>query len=623
MALLSFSSLSTPLKSSLISLLLFCCIQIVQANPLFPESAPSDNSQSDNTQTSNLNLGSLNLSDDSFLNVEEAYQLNVEFGQDENGKAKATLIWQAAPNYYLYKHGFKHQAQQENHSLGVNAELPPGIHKVDEYFGEVETYYNQVVIPLDIEEHDGKAYLKAQSQGCADAGLCYPPHDVFLEIDLLNGEASTISLEAYQAQADNGANTLQSNNPDSKQAANSDTGISFWLALISAFIGGLILNLMPCVLPVLSIKLMQLHSMGSHAKQHGLAYMAGVVLSFTGVAALMLALKSAGHAIGWGFQLQQPWFVALLALVFFALGLSMSGFFELGSRLMGLGQNQTSNEQEPKLSSAFNTGVLAVVVASPCTAPFMGAALGFAVTQSTLTALSVFAALGLGMAFPLTLLTFIPRMQMLMPKPGLWMVRLKEFFAFPLYATVVWLLWVLSNQTSSTTMAIMLLAMIGLSFAIWCLRSSHWLSRATAIIVLAGIASLFTTPYLAPQPQEANKGHLAYSAQALQALRDDNQAVFIDLTADWCITCLANEQSTLNTDEVQAAFKAANIHYMVGDWTNYNEGITALLSQYNRSGIPLYLLFPADKNAEPLILPQLLNTQIVLEAINSLQNNNK
>ncbi len=552
-----------------------------------------------------------------FLNVEDAYQLNIDFQDtDDSEKKQPVLIWQAQEGYYLYKHGFKQYAQDSHQvtpEIQITGDIPAGKLTVDEYFGEVETYYNQVIIPLDIESSAEALYIRAQSQGCADAGLCYPPYDIYAKVNLHDYTVETVTQSDYLA---NSTLTTPSHSPSSEPLET-----TLVIAIIGAFLGGLILNLMPCVLPVLSIKLLQIQQAGRHAKLHGMAYMGGVMLSFLTIAIVLIALRNAGQAVGWGFQLQQPWVITLLIGLFFTLALSLSGYFELGSRLMGLGQNRGSTQpgSNNKPSSAFITGILAVIVATPCTAPFMGTALGFALTQSNTEALCIFASLGFGMALPLTAITFIPSLHSVMPKPGMWMVRLKEFFAFPLYMTCVWLLWVLANQTSTTALAFVLLGLVAICFTIWCFKTQIFGFKVLGVAALAGLLSLFTTDVLTPQTQDSHHQHLAYSPKALEELREQGTPVFIDLTADWCITCIANEKSTLEKPEVQQAFNDANIVYMVGDWTNYDPDITALIEQHQRSGIPLYLLYPPRPNAPATILPQLLSPSTVLEAIRNNQ----
>ena len=554
--------------------------------------------QSNEVQSSEFNADdNLHPTTTEFLPVEQAYQLTVEFDGDE-----AILIWQITNDYFLYRHGFKHEWKINGTNTPAEFTLSDGIKKQDDYFGEVEIYYSQVVLHLPLPSKE-TMILKTSSQGCADAGLCYPPHTLYFAINPQEKTASTITAADFQSLS---VKTTAPANP------------SFLWILFAALLGGLILNLMPCVFPVLSIKVMQL------ARQHdtktaqyqGLAYLTGVVLSFVSIAAVMLSLRASGNAIGWGFQLQSPWFIASLVYLFFVLGLSMSGVLHIGQRWMGFGQSLT---EKNGLQGAFFTGVLAVVVASPCTAPFMGTALGYAIGQSTFTAITVFAVLGFGMALPITLVSFIPAASRMLPKPGHWMERLKEFFAYPLYATSIWLLWVLGNQTSTNGMAVILLGCVSLSFAFWCFKSHQVFTRIIGLLFALTALSLPFSHELAVTEKPYTGQHTEFSAQRLAELRQQGQAVFIDLTADWCITCIANEKTTLELTEVQQAFKDAGIVYMVGDWTHFNPEITALLNEYQRSGIPLYLLYPPVANAPAIILPQLLSKGIVLNAINNIK----
>ncbi len=531
-----------------------------------------------------------------FLPVEQAYQLQAEINDN-----KIVLIWQLANQYYLYQHGFEHYWLNEaGEKQAITVELPEGIAQFDEYFGDTTVYYHQVVLYLPLPQQ--KTVLQANSQGCADAGLCYPPYSLYFAVDPQH--KTIVAIDKPQRSV------------ATKTSAPVESKASLWLMLLSALVGGFILNLMPCVFPVLGIKVLQLTQGYTPAQRRwqGLVYLFGVVFSFVAVAALMLALRSAGSAIGWGFQLQNPWFIALLVYLFFILSLAMAGFVQLGQGFMGMGQSLTQSKSS---WSSFFTGVLAVVVASPCTAPFMGAALGFAVAQSAWVALLVFAALGLGMAAPLAVLSFIPGWAKKMPKPGLWMERVKQFFAFPLVLTAVWLLWVLDNQVGSTAASGVLVGCVLLVFAFWCWRGGR---VAKIFAALALILVVLLIPFAAPanQSKAQSLSFVSYSAKALADLRSQGTPVFVDLTADWCITCLANEKTVLHTDEIQQAFKQAGITYMVGDWTNYDEEITALIEQYQRSGIPLYLLYPADSRQAAIVLPQLLTKNIVLQAIELL-----
>jgi thiol:disulfide interchange protein DsbD len=388
--------------------------------------------------------------------------------------------------------------------------------------------------------------------------------------------------------------------------------------LLLAFMGGAILNLMPCVFPILSLKVLSFARSTDHDRHlHSWLYTAGVIASFVLVAAALIGLKQAGNAIGWGFQLQSPGFVIALAYLFIAMGLSLSGVVELGSNLMNAGSGLADRGG---LGGSFFTGVLAVVVASPCTAPFMGTALGFAVSQPPLIGLTVFAALGAGMAAPLLLFSYSGAARRVMPKPGPWMETLKQFLAFPLYGTAIWLLWVAGRQTGVNTMATALSGALLLALGLWIWNHNHW-RRGLAVACLAGAVGLGSMRGLDPARAGvagAEGGKLAWSDQIVAELRRDGRPVFVDVTADWCITCKANEAAVLLTEDVSRAFDDHGVVYMVADWTNHDARIAALLERHGRTGIPLYLMYPADTRLEPLILPQLLTRKTVLEALKTV-----
>ncbi len=398
-----------------------------------------------------------------------------------------------------------------------------------------------------------------------------------------------------------------------------------WLLSIAlALIGGVLLNLMPCVFPVLSIKAMSLVSGAGHDQRgHGLAYTAGVVLSFGVLAAVMLALRAGGEAIGWGFQLQSPLVVGILIYVLFALGLSLSGLFDFGTRLMGVGQGLT---EKSGLKGSFFTGVLACVVASPCTAPAMGAALGAAVLMPWPMAMSVFLALGFGLALPMLLISFSPALASRLPRPGPWMETFKQAMAFPLYLAVVWLLWVLARQTDANGLAAVLAGMVALAFALWLASGRDRgptlaVARhsAIALCLIFGLAAVGTASRLQPGGEApANAWWENYSNHRLAELRDDpDQAVLVNMTADWCVTCLVNERVALNTDAVRQAMANHDVVYMKGDWTRRDDAITEYLARYGRNGVPLYVLYPRN-GGSPQVLPQLLTPPLVVQAIENL-----
>ena len=412
-------------------------------------------------------------------------------------------------------------------------------------------------------------------------------------------------------------------------------GTSVWTAILFAFVGGLILNLMPCVFPVLSIKVLSLvQQVGgdeTRIRAHGWVYLLGVVLSFTLIAGVLIGLRAGGAQIGWGFQLQSPWVIGLLVYLFFLIGLNLSGFFEIGTRMMGLGESLL---QRQGYSGSFLTGVLATIVAAPCTAPFMASAIGFALTQSNLVALTIFAALGLGMAAPYLLLCYSPALLRALPRPGAWMARFKELLAFPMYASAIWLVWVLTQQAGSMGVLLILGGLLLLVFAIWLLRDlggSLLRRRVLMVMALMLVALALSLPIqlqapaagdesqdLASGPSQSYAGPVygAYSDAKLAGLRAGGP-VFVNLTAAWCITCKVNEAVALNLDAVRLAFEAKGVQYLKGDWTNQDAEISRLLEAYGRSGVPLYLLY-AGPTGEAQVLPQILTQGIVIDAINGL-----
>ncbi len=418
--------------------------------------------------------------------------------------------------------------------------------------------------------------------------------------------------------------SLQSTGAAAASAGPAEPPIGWGLALLLALAGGVLLNLMPCVFPVLSIKAMSFVAGAGHDQRaHGLAYTAGVVLSFAVLAGILLALRAGGEAIGWGFQLQSPWVVGVLAYLLFALGLSLSGLFAFGNRLMGAGQQLTEREG---VSGSFFTGVLACIVASPCTAPFMGAALGAAVLMPWPMAMSIFLALGFGLALPMLLLSFSPALARRLPKPGPWMETFKQLMAFPLYLAVVWLLWVLGRQVGADGLAAVLGGMVVLAFVLWLGgRKSRGATLnsirhvALALGAVAAVAALGAGVRMQAAPGEVeNAWWEDYSAERLAELRaDPERAVLVNMTADWCITCKVNEGVALSTDAVREALTAHDVVYMKGDWTRRDEAITAYLSEFGRNGVPLYVLYPHD-GGEPTVLPQVLSPGLVVGAIESL-----
>ncbi len=446
----------------------------------------------------------------------------------------------------------------------------------------------------------------------------------------------------------------------SAPASAADLGLP--LALGLALLGGLVLNLMPCVFPVLAIKALGLAGQGGagfgQRALHGLAYTGGVLVFFLGLGLLLLGLRAGGAAVGWGFQLQSPLFVALMAYLFVVLGMSLASALTLGTGLMGLGQGIDQGmhrgiNQGIKQGAhggagqkagrggagahtghwgAFATGGLAALVAAPCTAPFMGAALGYAMTVPWPAALAIVLVLGLGMALPFLVLALSPRLARALPRPGPWMETLKQALAFPMFATAAWLFWVLAMQAGPDGLAAGLAGALVLAFGLWCHERARFarapwprlgvgaavLGLGTALWLGVGV-SHSEVPGLAGDAGAAAKQSASalpaepYSAAKLTAARADARPVFVNMTAAWCITCLVNERVALSRAAVARAFAEQDVLYLKGDWTNRDPAITDYLAAFGRSGVPIYVFYPAD--GEPRVLPQVLTEAIVLNGI--------
>ncbi len=408
-------------------------------------------------------------------------------------------------------------------------------------------------------------------------------------------------------------------------------GLSIIVALGFAFIGGLILNLMPCVFPVLSLKALSLAKDAGNAEARrtkGLVYLAGVLASFALISVALVALRAGGAAIGWGMQFQSPAFVLAMMALFLGLGLKLSGVFSFGGSFAGIGDGLT---RKAGLGGYFFTGVLATVVATPCTAPFMGAAMGFAFTQPAPVIFAVLLALGFGFAAPIVLLSVSPALGRWLPKPGPWMETFKQLMAFPLYATVGWLVWVLSIQQGSQGVLAGMVTLIGVAFAAWLFgrgaEDGHLRTGAAALIVTAAIGlGAWTLADAAPQgsviavdgQQDSGPKPETFTKARLASLIKEGRPVFVNLTAAWCITCKVNERLALNSDRIAKAFHDRGIAYLLGDWTSGNPEITEMLNAHGRVGVPLYLLYSGAPGAEPQILPQLLTESIVMDHLASL-----
>jgi thiol:disulfide interchange protein len=407
--------------------------------------------------------------------------------------------------------------------------------------------------------------------------------------------------------------------------------------ILLAILGGLILNLMPCVFPVLSIKAIGLVE---QAKKHpaavrakGLVFAAGVISSMLSLAVVLLALRAGGEQIGWGFQLQSPLFVTLMVYLLLAVGLNLSGVFEVGGGVAGVGDGLTRGDG---YRASFFTGVLTTLVATPCTAPFMAAAVGAALTQSPAVALVIFAGVGVGLSLPYLLLSFAPWTRRALPKPGAWMDTLKQIFAFPMYASAAWLLWVLAQQTSSVGLGAALAGAILIALAAWAYQKSKFSGlrgRVTAIVTaIAAVLLAVFLPFRYADVAAASTGSAAASSHAAEAWQPYDAAraaeinaagrpLLVNFTASWCLTCLVNERNAFADSAVQEVFRDKGVTLMKADWTSRDPAITKALAAFGRAGVPLYVVYNAKPgSSEPVVLPQLLTANIVHDAFADLPN---
>nr|WP_168047309.1 protein-disulfide reductase DsbD domain-containing protein [Brevundimonas alba] len=409
----------------------------------------------------------------------------------------------------------------------------------------------------------------------------------------------------------------------------------FVQAALFALLGGLILNLMPCVFPILAMKAAALAGSAHdapRARRDGLAFLAGVLGAFLLLAGVLLALRAAGQAAGWGFQLQSPAVIAGLALLMLAVGLNLSGVFHVGAGLQGVGSGPLA--RLGGTAAAFLTGVLAVVVAAPCTAPFMAVALGSALLMPWPMALMVFLMLGLGLALPYVLVSLTPGLLSRLPRPGPWMERLKGLLAFPMYGAALWLAWVFGRQTGGDALGLLFAGGLLLALAVWLLglaQAERAVGRRGVLLGLSGVVALVLSLASAamavrlpaePAPTPDSAAGLAsapWSTGAVDAALAEGRPVLVNFTADWCVTCKINEGGALTSARTREALRAANAVYLVADWTRRDDAITAELQRHGRSGVPLYLLYTPGKT-EPRILPQLLTEGVVVEALASAGN---
>ena len=446
----------------------------------------------------------------------------------------------------------------------------------------------------------------------------------------LNG---LLTFRDSAAPSDTGPQAITISSPIEHVSANSSGQLGLVWALILAFAGGVLLNLMPCVLPVLSIKAFSLaqhaQSAAREVRVQGIAYAAGVLASFAMIAALLLGMRAAGTEIGWGFQLQSPLFVALMIYVLFAVGLNLSGVFSFGERIASAAGELSSRAG---YSGSFLTGELATLVATPCTAPFMAAALGYAIAQPWYRSLAIFEAVGFGMALPYLGIAFSPGLRRFLPKPGSWMIGLKQFLAFPIYGTAVWLTFVLARESSGLAVTLILSGLVLIAFAAWLyegLRHSEtrwrrWGLAASALsligaVALVPLAGTNQTLHAAASENNAGVNWLPFSTNKVDELQAQGTSIFVDFTADWCITCKINERIALESPAVIEAFAKNEVAALRADWTRQDPTITRMLEANGRAGVPLYLFYPKPgprgERPAPVILPQILTAATILREL--------
>ncbi|QWT19032.1 protein-disulfide reductase DsbD [Bacillus sp. NP157] len=517
------------------------------------------------------------------------------------------LRWTMPKDYYLYRDKTEIKVTSPSGVSAGEPDWPSGIAHHDEHFGDTIVYFDQVEVPVPLAGADAskKVELDVAYQGCLENGICYPVMTRHLSADLASGavtvgSASNAAAGAGAPAAANGgtaAAEVAPTPPPADLMPGGEAKVGFIAAIGLALLGGLILNLMPCVLPVLSLKAITVLESGESpaaARRHALWYTAGVMLAFIALGLVVVGIRAAGHGLQWGAQFQQPVIVGALVYVMLGIGLSMSGVFEIGGSLGNVGSDLASRSGP---MGDFFTGVLAVVVASPCTAPFMGSAIAFAFAAPVWVAFLIFVALGLGLALPFLLMGFVPAVARMLPRPGRWMETLKQALAFPMYLTAVWLLWVLAKQRGADAAALVLGGGVLLAMALWWYGRSRGARLSwvfTAVLAVGAVAALWTVHGLPAVSANAvaTDGSVPYSPQKLAELRAAGTPVLVDMTADWCITCKANERAVLDTDAFRDLLKRTGTVYMKGDWTDVNTTIAAYLEQYHSVGVPLYVVYP-------------------------------
>ncbi|MBS0214320.1 MAG: protein-disulfide reductase DsbD [Proteobacteria bacterium] len=554
-----------------------------------------------------------------------------------DGGSKLLLRITPAKGYYLYRDKLKLKLSGDPGIHLGTPQLPKAQSHHDEHFGDVAVYFGETMIPVPLQRaHDRAASvtLDAEWQGCQDGGICYPVmrnrFNLALPAAASTQQTKAVTSEPAQtaisagtsatpvenataaATAATAAATSQPATPASTTTAPANR-VGLIGALLFALIGGVILNLMPCVLPVLSLKALSLVQGGhsrEHAKRHAIFYTLGILAAMVALWLAVVLLQRAGHVAGWGFWLQSPLVVAVLGLLMLALGLSLSGLWALpGFAPQGLAA--ASNADSAR--GDFLTGLLAVTVATPCTGPYMGLALAYALTAPATTTLLVFVMLGLGLALPVLVIAFVPALAKRMPKPGAWMDTLKQVLAFPMYITAAWMLWTLAHQRGADVVLAWGMAAIALAFALWAWQRARW-GKIAAILAIAVCGFAVTTISRMPPPvatssiaASADSRVQPWTPQRLAELRAQHKVVFVNMTADWCITCKVNEKAVFTSDAFRQSLEKHDAVYLVGDFTNEDADIAAFLKAHNAVGVPLYVVYPRSGGDGELLQTVLTN----------------
>ena len=511
-------------------------------------------------------------------------------------------------------------------------------YEIDSYFKSVPTTFNQ---NYRVEKLDEKFFLQTEiGDGQHYENVYFFPEEYGLtnyvdeqkyEKNLnsfileVNASDANLNLQTFtgviEATNNEEPSYFEISYPLTTEESNAEQSI--FLLIIFAFIGGLILNIMPCVFPILSIKILRFmeHSENSSIKTYkfGLYYSLGAIMSFLIIAFILIFLKASGESIGWGFQLQYPLVISILFYLFIALGFMFMSNLVFGSQL---GQLSSIARVKNESLESFLTGILAVVVASPCTAPFMGSAIGFALLQPGINSIFIFLSLGIGFALPYFILSVKPSLLAFLPKPGAWMETFKQFMAFPMWGSALWLLWVLSGQVDTDTVILVLIGGLLISLSLWLLEKNttevrfiQWIVRLISLILL--LFSLWIIPTSYSEKEKEKETDLVYSEAMLKEYRDSKELIFLNFTADWCITCKVNERVALKTNAVNEIIRKKNIKYIEADWTRKDSIIAKKLEEFGRTGVPLYLLYPSE--GEPIILPEILTEDTLINYLSEIK----